>query len=97
MWAQGLAGSAIGVAWATWRRSAGVRTPGLAFAAALVPVAAMWALVQPFAGTIPVFPYAGGEWSTSTTGWIGVGVTALVCLALVLSDSRWWRVGRLPD
>ena len=37
----------------------------------------------------------GGDWTTSTTGWIAVGVAALVCLALVLSDSRWWRMGKL--
>jgi hypothetical protein len=96
VWIQGLTCSAVGVAWATWRRSTGVRTPGIAFAAALVPVAALWALTRPFAGTIPVFPYVGGDWTTSTTGWIGVGMAALVCLALVLSDSRWWLVGRLP-
>jgi hypothetical protein len=96
VWTQGLTGSAVGVAWATWRRSVGVRVPGIAFAASLVPVAALWALVRPFGGTIPVFPYAGGDWATSTTGWIGAGVAASVCIMLVLSDVRWWRVGVHP-
>ena len=96
VWIQGLAGSALGAAWATWRRSAGVRTPGIAFAAGLVPVAALWALVRPFAEAVPVFPYADGAWTTSTTGWIVAGVLALVCLALVLFDPRWWRVDRVP-
>jgi hypothetical protein len=95
VWIQGMAGSAVGVAWATWRRSAGARTPGIAFAAGLVPVAALWALIRPLEGTIPVFPYVDGDWTTSTTGWIGVGLAASVCLALVLFDSRWRRAGRL--
>lgn len=95
VWTQGVTGSAAGAAWATWRRSTGVRTPGIAFAAGIVPVAALWALMRPFARTVPVFPYADGDWTTSTIGWVGVGVVALICLALVLSDARWWRVGRV--
>jgi hypothetical protein len=97
VWTQGLTGSAVGAAWATWRRSAGVRTPGIAFAAGFVPMTALWALVHPFAGAVPVFPYAGGDWTTSTAGWIGVGGAALACLGLVLFDSRWWGVGRVTD
>jgi hypothetical protein len=95
VWIQGLTCSAVGVAWATWRRSTGVPSPGSAFAAGLVPVAAGWALLRPLGGTIPVFPYADGDWTTSTLGWIGTGLGALACLTLVLSDARWWRVRRL--
>ena len=95
VWIQGLTCSAVGVAWATWRRSTGVRTPGIALGAGVVPVVALCALTPPLGGTIPVFPYVGGDWTTSTTGWIGVGVAALVCVTVVLSDSRWWRVGRM--
>jgi hypothetical protein len=65
VWIQGLTGGAVGMAWATRRRSTGVRTPGIAFAAGLVPVVALWALVRPFGATVPVFPYVGGDWATS--------------------------------
>lgn len=96
VWAQGLTGALVGAAWVTWRRSTGVRTPGIAFAATIVPVAALWALVRPFAHTAPVFPYADkgyGDWTTSRAGWTAGAALAVVCLALVLSDARWWRVG----
>lgn len=98
VWVQGLAASTVGAAWATWRRSTGVRTPGIAFAATAVPIAAIWALTRPFPRTLPVFPYGttgSGDWTTSTTGWIAVASVASVCLVLALSDSRWWRVGRV--
>ena len=96
VWTQGLTCSVVGVAWVTWRRSTGARTPGIGFAAVLVPVATFWALMRPFAGALPVFPYVGGAWTTSTVGWIGAGSAASVWLALVLSDIHWWRVGSLP-
>lgn len=98
VWSQGFVGAAVGAAWATWRRSIGVRTPGAAFATAVIPIAAVWALVRPFAESFPVFPYASqgfGNWSTSTTGWLTVGAVALLALALVLSDARWWRLRRV--
>jgi hypothetical protein len=94
VWTQGLAGSVVGAAWATWRRSIGVRTPGVAFAAALVPVVALWALVRPFGRSVPVFPYVDGDWDLSTTGWLWLAAAAAVWLALVLADARWWRAGR---
>lgn len=97
VWTQGLAGAAAGAAWTTWRRSIGARTPGVALAAGLLPVVALWALVRPFARSIPVFPYAGGDWTTSTAGWLAVGVVAVVFLVLATADARWWRVGRRAD
>ncbi len=99
VWVQGLAGGLVGASWVTWRRSTGVRTPGITFAATIVPVAALWALARPFARAFPVFPYADkgyGDWTTSTIGWTAVAALAAVCLALVLSDARWWRVGSPP-
>jgi len=100
VWTQGVAGALVGAAWATWRRSTGVRTPGIAFAATIVPVAALWALARPFAQKVPVFPYADkgfGDWTTSTIGWIVVAAVASVWLVLVLADCRWLRVGRVPS
>jgi hypothetical protein len=94
VWVQGLAGGAVGASWATWRRALGVRTPGIAFGAVAVPIAALWAVLRPFARDFPVFPYADeGDWAASTTGWVVVGAVASVGLALVLADSRWWRIG----
>ncbi len=99
VWAQGLSGGLVGAAWVTCRRSTGVRTPGMGFAATIVPIAALLALVRPFARTFPVFPYADkgyADWTTSRIGWTVVAALAVVCLALVLSDARWWRVGGPP-
>lgn len=94
VWVQGLAGGAVGAWWATWRRALGVRTPGIAFAAAVLPTAAVWAVLRPFARVFPIFPYGDdGDWAVSTTGWVVVGAVASVGLLMVLADSRWWRVG----
>ena len=43
--------------------------PGLLLAATVVPVTSAWAVVRPFAATLPVFPYgtsSAGDWATST-------------------------------
>lgn len=94
VWLQGIVGAAGGVAWATWRRSSGARTPGIAFASVVIPIAALWALLRPFPESLPVFPYAGhgyGSWTTSSTLWLTVGAIALLALPMTLSDVRWWR------
>jgi hypothetical protein len=98
VWSQGMVGATVGAVWATWRRSSGVRTPGVAFAAAVIPTAALWALVRPFAESFPVFPYASrgfGNWTTSTAVWLTVGAVALLALPLTLSDAQWWRLERV--
>ena len=87
---QGLAATAIGAAWVTWRRARGEATPGQRWAVAVVPVVTAWSLVRPLARQLPVFPYASGgeygDWASSAAGWTAAGLLAAVLLGLVLTS-----------
>jgi hypothetical protein len=93
---QGLAATAIGAAWVTWRRANGEACPGQRWAIAVVPAVTAWALVRPLQRQLPVFPYTfGGEygdWASSAAGWTMVGLFAALLLGLVLTrEGRIWQ------
>jgi hypothetical protein len=73
--------------------TAGDATPGLAAAMVVVPLATAWGLIRPFAGEVPVFPYADGNgdfgsWDVSRAGWAGLVVCSGTLLALAISERR---------
>jgi hypothetical protein len=92
----------VAAAWASWRRSGGDATPGLVWAAVVVPGTTAYALAQPLVTRYPVFPFVydlPSRWSASTTGWLtGAGLAALL-LCAALTDARRWhlRTGRVPQ
>jgi hypothetical protein len=93
---QGLAGTAIGAAWVTWRRARGEASPGQRWAIVVVPAVTAWALVRPLQQQLPVFPYTFGgqygDWGSSAAGWTAAGVLAGVLLSLVLTrEGRLWE------
>jgi hypothetical protein len=95
IWLQGLAAALAGASYATWRRSCGEASPGLAFATAMVPTATAWALLRPLDGQLPVFPYGttpSSGWDHSTAGWLVLGLCAVVALCAVLGEARWWSL-----
>jgi len=94
--AQGWVAIVVGAAVATWERSGGAESPGISFLAAVVPLAAAWALINPLAGPIPLFPYADGrppfsDWGASAVLWSAIGTAAVLLLAAALADARWLR------
>lgn len=94
IWFQGVAACLAGAAYATWRRSCGEASPGVRFATAVVPTTTAWALLRPFDHTLAVFPYAtttSAGWDRSTSSWLALTIAAVVTLAVVLADARWWR------
>lgn len=94
---QGAAAMLAGAAWTTWRRAAGVATPGMPLAITVVPMVTGWALTRPLEQQLPVFPYApegSGDWGASLAGWTCLGVTAVVILLTALADAPWWTVSR---
>ena len=96
---QGLAAVAIGAAVACWRRAQGEASPGLLFAAVIVPVATVWALVRPLGDHLAVFPYgttSSHGWHLSTIGWATAGVLAGLLLIAALTDAPWWHLRRVP-
>jgi hypothetical protein len=95
IWLQGIAACLAGAAYTSWRRACGEASPGLRFATAIVPATTAWALLRPLDHYLAVFPYATtapAGWDRSTTGWTVLATAALVVLALVLADARWWRL-----
>jgi hypothetical protein len=93
---QGLAATAIGAAWVTWRRARGEASPGQRWALGVVPATTAWALVKPLKQQFPVFPYAFGDrygdWTVSVAGWTAVGLLAAVLLMLILTrEGRSWE------
>ncbi|MFI5910566.1 hypothetical protein [Dactylosporangium sp. NPDC051541] len=96
---QGLAAVATGAAVACWRRARGEASPGLLFAAAVVPAATAWALVRPLEDHVAVFPYATTTprgWHLSTAGWAAAGALAALLLVAALADAPWWHLHRSP-
>lgn len=90
---QGMGAIVAAAAYAAWRRTAGDATPGLAAAMVVVPLATAWALIRPFAGEVPVFPYADGSgdfgsWDVSRAGWAGLVACSATLLALAISERR---------
>ena len=89
---QGVIASAAAFAWATWRRSRGVGTPGGLLAAGTVPIATFWAVARPLPQRLPLFPYTtsvglGGDWASSLVIWLVVAAVATTLLiAAVLTD-----------
>ncbi|MGA4668871.1 hypothetical protein ACPCG0_03580 [Propionibacteriaceae bacterium Y1923] len=86
VWVQGVVGGLVGVAWVTWRRSAGEACPGRRWALAVVPLSLVWAIVRPLGSRVPVFPYAAGDevWQRNLTGWLVVGLVSVAWIAVVL-------------
>jgi hypothetical protein len=94
VWVQGVAAITAGAAYSSWRRSCSEASPGLRFATAVVPATTGWALLRPFDQHLAVFPYATtspGAWDQSAAGWVALTVGAVVILAVVLAEARWWR------
>lgn len=92
---QGFAGIVIGAGWVTWHRSRGAATPGLAFAAAVIPGALACALIGPFTQRLPIFPYVAapeGDWRWSLAAWWVAGLVFLLGLIAALADAPWWRI-----
>lgn len=86
---QGFAALLAGVAFATWRRSLGDATPGTAFAATAIPVAAMFALLRPWPDRLPLFPLWPGEaWTLSAVIWMAVALGAAALLATATRERR---------
>ncbi|WP_217922388.1 hypothetical protein [Miltoncostaea oceani] len=88
---QGLAAILAGVAVATTRRAAGVATPGLVLAPAVLAVVAMLALVRPMPDRLPFFPLWEGEeaWARSATIWWSIlAAAAVVLVASLARDGR---------
>ena len=97
---QGLAAVATGAAVACWRRAQGEASPGLLFAAVIVPVATVWALVRPLGDHLTVFPYgttSSHGWHMSTVGWATAGVLAGLLLIAALTDAPWWHLHHVPS
>ncbi len=95
IWLQGVAASFAGAAYTSWRRSGGEASPGLRFAAAVVPMTTAWALLRPLDRHLPVFPFGTtthAGWERSATGWLALIVIAVAVLGIVLADTRWWRL-----
>ena len=95
IWLQGAGATAVGAAYAAWRRSQGEAAPGLLFATAVVPATSGWALLHPFDRHLPVFPYATTSptgWALSTACWMTLSVCAAAVLGAVLADARWWKL-----
>jgi hypothetical protein len=95
----GLAAVATGAAVACWRRAQGEASPGLLFAAVIVPVTTVWALVRPLGDHLAVFPYgttSSHSWHMSTVGWATAGVLAGLLLIAALTDAPWWHLHRVP-
>jgi hypothetical protein len=93
---QGVAAMLAAGGYACWRRSGGVAEPGLSVAALVVPVTTCWALVRPFSGPLPVFPYADGrgdfgDWGLSLALWSVLAAVAVLLLLAALAELRWWR------
>jgi len=96
---QGVGAILAAAAYTGWRRAAGDATPGLAAAMVIVPLATAWALIRPFSGELPLFPYADGSddfgnWDVSRAGWAGLVACAGTLLALAMSDARWLVIRR---
>lgn len=91
---QGLAALVAGVAVATARRAAGVATPGLVLAPAVLAAVAMLALVRPMPERIPLFPLWEDQeaWARSAAiWWTALAASALLLAAALTGDGR-----RLP-
>jgi hypothetical protein len=83
---QGVAAGLAGAALATWRRGAGVASPGLTLAPALVAAAAVAALVRPFPGVLPVYPLESADpWGLSVGLWVAATCAACALVALTLA------------
>ena len=96
---QGLAAVVVGAGAACWRRARGDATPGLGFAAVVVPVCAAWALVRPFGRHEVVFPYGTTTpvwWQVSGATWGTAGALAALLLAAALAEAPWWRPHARP-
>jgi hypothetical protein len=84
---QGFAALLLAVAFVTWRRARGDAVPGTRFASAVVPVAAMIALIRPVSDRVPVFPiWAYENWDRSRTIWCALAAGSAVLLAFALWD-----------
>jgi hypothetical protein len=95
----GLVAIGVGAAWTLWRRSGGEPTPGTRLALVVIPAATAWALGQPLAPGLPVFPTAFAEatqWSASRTGWVTAGCLSVALLMAALLETRWWVVRPPP-
>lgn len=101
---QGCAAIALGAAWAGVQRARGVASPGVAFAAAELPVCMALGVLSSFVDWPPLFAHvaaSGAAWSELARVWAIGAIAALMVLAAALADARWWGLrissrGRRP-
>ncbi len=84
---QGVAAALLASAYVTWRRSTGTPSPGRRTAAAVVPLAAFWALVRPLSDAVPLLPYTEhDDWAVSAAIWTAAAAVAAGVLSAALGD-----------